>query len=274
MDLSFLDFIPHPLAGTPYGVALNLTILLAAACWLVSVIMRVYSWVDRLWSIVPAIFCLLVAADASFESWRLNLMTTLVCFWGIRLTFNFARKGGYRPGDEDYRWIHTREQIGPIWFQVVNLVFLSAGLMFVLWLIASPMHHAWLSMESPLNWLDGMATALFALFWIGEAVSDHQVWRFQKEKRKRVAEGLEVDAPFITTGLFRFCRHPNFLCELGMWWTFYLFAIAATGELFNWSAFGLISLSAVCFTVRSGSPRPSPYRATLPTANTRRSRPA
>lgn len=32
-----------------------------------------------------------------------------------------------------------------------------------------------------------------------------------------------------------------------MWWVFYLFAIAATGEIFNWSGFGLVALTGVFF---------------------------
>ncbi len=30
-------------------------------------------------------------------------MALLILLWGARLTFNFARKGGYS-GTEDYRW--------------------------------------------------------------------------------------------------------------------------------------------------------------------------
>ena len=242
-----LNFISHPLVGTPYGTALDLAIVLAVTCWLLSVITREYSWVDRVWSVAPAIFCLIVAASADFESSRLNLMALLVCLWAARLTFNYARKGGYQPGGEDYRWVYMREKTGPFWFQVFNIAFVAPGQLFIIWLFVSPIHHAWTAMGSPLNWLDGLAAALFALFWIGEAVADQQMWRFQKQKKARQEQGLPIEAPFITTGLFRFCRHPNFFCELGMWWVFYLFAIAATGEIFNWSGFGLVALTGVFF---------------------------
>ncbi len=51
---------------------------------------------DRLWSLCPPAYCLTVAAGAGFDNVRLNVMTLLVILWGSRLTFNFARKGGYR----------------------------------------------------------------------------------------------------------------------------------------------------------------------------------
>ena len=229
----------------PFGAALDLAIVLAITCWLLSVITREYSWVDRVWSVVPAVFCLQVASSVDFESPRLNLMTLLICLWAIRLTFNYVRKGGYQPGGEDYRWEYLREKMGPIRFQVLNFAFIAPGQLFIIWLFTSPIHHAWTALESPLNWLDVLAAALFAMFWVGEAVADQQMWRFQQEKKARQAQGLPIDTPFITTGLFQLSRHPNFFCELGMWWVFYLFAIAATGEILNWSTFGFIVLTGI-----------------------------
>ncbi|MCY3851995.1 MAG: DUF1295 domain-containing protein [Gammaproteobacteria bacterium] len=245
MDLSLLNFINHPMVGTPYGSVLDLAIVLAITCWLLSVITREYSWVDRVWSVAPAIFCLLVASSANFESSRLNLMTLLICLWAIRMTFNSARRGYYQPGGEDYRWAYLCEKLGPTGFQALNLFFIAPGLLLVVWLFTSPIHHAWTAMESPLNWLDGLAAALFALFWIGEAVADQQMWRFQQQKKARQGQGLPIETPFITTGLFQYCRHPNFFCELGMWWVFYLFAIAATDKIFNWSGLGFLALTGL-----------------------------
>ncbi|MCY3621062.1 MAG: DUF1295 domain-containing protein [Gammaproteobacteria bacterium] len=48
----------------------------------------------------------------------------------------------------------------------------------------------------------------------------------------------------MTTGLFRYCRHPNFACEIGMWWIFYVFAVAASGAWLHWTALGFIALTA------------------------------
>ena len=106
--MNFLNFINHPLVGTPYGFALDLGIALAIVCWVLSILTREYSWTDRLWSVVPAVYCLIVAVDLEFQSARVNIMTVLATLWGIRLTFNYALKGGYWVGGEDYRWIYLR----------------------------------------------------------------------------------------------------------------------------------------------------------------------
>src|SRR2546423_1061643 len=73
-----------------------------AATWLLSLATREHSWVDRIWSIVPIAYVAVFAGSAGFADARLDTMLALVTLWGARLTFNFARKGGYAPGGEDY----------------------------------------------------------------------------------------------------------------------------------------------------------------------------
>lgn len=238
-----LNFFNHPLTGTPYGTALDLCIVLAALAWLTSLITREYSWVDRLWPLCPPVYCLIVAADADFASARLNLMAVLVTLWGLRLTFGFARKGGFSKGGEDYRWAELRKRTGEAGFQVLNVVFISAGQMLIVWLFTSPTHQAWLWRETPLNFLDGIAACAFLVFFVGEWIADEQMWRFQEGKRRKLETGEEVAEPFITTGLFAWCRHPNFFCEMGMWWVFYLFAVGASGQWLDWTGLGFVVLT-------------------------------
>lgn len=240
-----INFIPHPLVGTPMGAALDLCVILAALCWLAAVLTREYSWVDRLWSLCPPIYCLIVAFANDFGSTRVNLMTALAVLWGARLTFNFVRKGGYQKGGEDYRWATVRERYGPIGIQIMNITFIAPGQMLLIWWFTSPVHAAWEAGDTPLNGLDFLAAALFLLFLIVETVADEQMWAFQQDKRRRIADGEDVAQPFMNTGLFRYSRHPNYLCELGMWWVFYLFAVAASGQWIHWTGAGFVALTAL-----------------------------
>lgn len=237
------DFVSHPLSGTPYGAALELCVALAFLAWLVSVITREYSWVDRLWALCPPVYCLMVAADADFASPRLNLMAALATMWGARLTFNYARKGGFAKGGEDYRWTLMHEKLGPVGFQALNIVFIAPGQMLIVWLFASPVHQAWLWDETPLTFLDGVAATAFVVLFIGEWVADEQMWNFQQDKKRKLAAGEEVARPFLTSGLFAFSRHPNFFCEQGMWWAFYLFAVGASGQWLHWTGLGFVTLT-------------------------------
>ena len=239
-----LDWIDHPFMAAPFGTALVVCLIIAACAWLLSVVTREVSWVDRLWAICPPVYCVIVMMDTEFDSLRIKVMTALVFLWGVRLTYNFARKGGFAKGGEDYRWAHVREKVGAVRFEILNITFIAPGQMLLVWLFTSPIHQAWRFQETPLHWLDLLAVVLFLFFFAGEAVADQQMWHFQQDKKRRLAAGEAVDKPFITTGLFRYCRHPNFLCELGMWWTFYLFAVAASGEWLHWTGLGFIALTA------------------------------
>ena len=240
-----LNIISHPLTGTPFGTALDLCLVLAALVWLMTAITRECSWVDRLWSVTPPVYCLLVAAAADFDSTRLNLMAALVTLWGARLTFNFARKGGYWSGGEDYRWPYVRERLSPIQFQLVNIVFISFPQMLLIWLFTSPIHQAWVWLDAPLNGLDAVAAVLFLALLLGETVADEQMWAFQQDKKRKLAAGETVEQPFLRTGLYSWSRHPNYFCEIGMWWVFYLFAVAASGEWLHWTGLGFLLLTAL-----------------------------
>jgi steroid 5-alpha reductase family enzyme len=92
---------------------------------------------------------------------------------------------------------------------------------------------AWAALEhpAPLAPTDFAAVALFLLFLVGETVADQQQWRFHQDKARRRASRQEIVHPFLIHGLFRYSRHPNFFCEMAMWWSFYLFSVAGAGWL-------------------------------------------
>ena len=75
----------------------------AAITFVVSSLTGNYSQVDKLWSIIPFVYCWIVVCDE-----RTLLMAIVATLWGLRLTWNFNRRGGYKwpiwDGDEDYRW--------------------------------------------------------------------------------------------------------------------------------------------------------------------------
>ena len=215
----------------------------ALLCWVLSLITKEYSWVDRLWSITPPLFAVHFAAYASFDDPRLNLMAALTLIWGARLTYNFARKGGYKPGGEDYRWEEIQEKIGPRWFQVLNATFLAPFQNYLLLLIVVPSYAAYQHADTPLNAIDYIAAAAFLLFFVGESVADEQQWKFQTAKYAAIARGERPEHGFLTTGLFRYSRHPNFFCEQAMWWSYYVFSVAAGAGWLNWSITGAVLLS-------------------------------
>lgn len=66
--------------------------------------------VDRLWSLTPWWYVWIFAYFSGFHP-RLVLCGVVSAIWGLRLSYNFARKGGYSVGDEDYRWANIQKDL-------------------------------------------------------------------------------------------------------------------------------------------------------------------
>jgi len=209
----------------------------AALCLVLSWIFQEFSWVDRTWSIVPPVYVATFAHAAGWADPRLNLLTALTTAWGLRLTFNYARKGGYAPGGEDYRWQILRGRM-PRWaWELFNVFFIAGYQHFLLFLLALPAWHA-LRHPTPLGPVDAVATVGFVLLLVGETVADQQQWGFHQLKKARQAAGEPVPRGFLDRGLWAWSRHPNFFCEQGQWWMVYLFGVAASGGWLNVTVVG------------------------------------
>jgi len=226
-------------------------IVVALLCFLVSEISRNYSQVDKLWSIMPVVYTWYVTYASNFDA-RLTLMAIIVTIWGARLTFNFARKGGYSwvpwKGEEDYRWAVLRKQplLSSRWaWAAFNLFFISFYQQGLILLFTLPSLLAIEGVGHPLGWLDYSASFLIIGLVVIEAVADQQQYNFQTEKYRRI----KADEPlseyahgFVRTGLWAHSRHPNFMAEQLIWFVFYFYSVAATGRLLNWAIAGSILL--------------------------------
>ncbi|MEN2740387.1 DUF1295 domain-containing protein [Microbacterium sp. X-17] len=234
---------------SPLLLVLLVAVVTCAACWVLSLITRDTSWVDRIWSVVPVVYVWIFAAAsliAGQDASRLVVMAALATLWGARLTFNFARKGGYS-GMEDYRWAVLRGRMNGWQFQLFNLFFIVLYQNALLVLITLPAFVAWQN-PVPMTAWDLVFALLFLAFLVGEFVADQQQWNFHRAKRRA---GGTLEPGFATTGLFRYSRHPNFFFEQSQWWAFYALGATAAvaagagfwGGALNWTIAGAALLS-------------------------------
>ncbi len=221
---------------------MGLCAVVATTCWVLSLAFEEYSWVDRAWSLVPQMYLGTFAAAAQWRDLRLDLMTVLATLWGARLTFNYARKGGYAKGGEDYRWRILRARMKPWQWHLFNLGFIALYQNALLLLIALPGYTA-LRHPTPLGAGDVVAALVFVALLVGEFVADQQQWDFHQQKRRRAEAGEAEPKGFLDAGLWAYSRHPNFFCELGQWWTIYAFAVLASGELLHATVAGPVLLT-------------------------------
>jgi steroid 5-alpha reductase family enzyme len=241
----------------------------AAFCWVASLITKDNSWVDRLWSIVPVVYVWIFAGAAGFTDARLDIMAVLVTLWGARLTFNFARKGGYT-GMEDYRWPVLRSRMSRGQYAMFNLFFIVLYQNALLVLITLPALTAYEFRGAALTPLDLVLAALFLAFLIGETIADQQQWTFQRAKKAQQEAGATPTVQFVQTGMWRFSRHPNFFFEQAQWWVLFFFGAVAAGSVVQWTIAGPVLLTVLfigstIFTesiTRSKYPEYADYQAT------------
>lgn len=230
---------------------ISLMLIVVLVCFIVSEITRNYSQVDKLWSLMPLAYGWVTVA--AFPSPRTYLMAALVTIWGIRLSYNFFRKGGYSiipwKGEEDYRWKILRETPalqGRLRFGLFNLFFISLYQNLLILLFSTPILMAALYPDVPLGAADLIAAVLMLLFIVTETIADNQQFRFQSAKRSMNENdpvlGESLRKGFLTEGLFKYVRHPNFASEQAIWISFYLFSVVASGQWINFTLIGPVLL--------------------------------
>lgn len=242
------------LLNDSYSATFSLMIVMVILSYVLIVVTGNHSWVDRLWSIVPVMHAWLFAllpshlhkersAPAGFTV--VTLFACLVTLWGIRLTFNYWRKGGYRCGAEDYRWEHIRQwpvfRVRAVW-QLWCFSFISVYQQLLLWLIVVPLMtvpHA-----TPFSKSELTNAAVFLGFVIVETIADQQQWNFQNAKHnpqlRRTELALDYRCGFLTHGLFSAIRHPNIWAEQQLWIVVSMVSVQAVGV--SWVIVGAIGI--------------------------------
>ena len=210
--------------------------------WIASLLTKDYSWVDREWSIVPVLYVWIFAIASHVHNVRLDVMAVLVTLWGARLTFNFARKGGYS-GEEDYRWAVLRSRMSPRQFQVFNFFFIVLYQNALLVLITLPAWTAYQHRHNSFGIFDGLLSVLFLACLCAETIADQQQWNFHQTKKRLLEAGSEPSPPFCTTGLFALSRHPNFFFEQAQWWLLFFLGATAARSILQWTVLGAVLLS-------------------------------
>lgn len=200
-----------------YLSAVPVLLALAAPTWLISLARKDVSIVDSIWS-------LFFLAAAGVYAWQMDtvssrsvLVLALVTIWALRLSvYITVRNWGH---GEDYRYQQIRERNGPDF--ALKSVYSVFGLQAILaWVISAPLLPA-IAIAAPLGWLDALALSLWLVGFVFEAGGDYQLTRFRQNPLNR---GKVLD-----TGLWAYTRHPNYFGDACIWWSFYLFALAAGG---------------------------------------------
>lgn len=210
-------------------VILGLMIIL----WLVSLALKDSGIVDIFWGtgfVVVTWLAFLLTPDG-FDARKL-LLSILVTIWGLRLSLHILLRNLGK--SEDFRYQAWRKAAGQSWWwRSLFKVFLLQGL--ILWIVSAPLLVAQISaLPDHLTWLDYLAVLVWLVGFTFEAVGDWQLRRF---KANPANTGM-----VLTTGMWRYTRHPNYFGDALQWWAYYLIALVAGGW---WTLFSPIIMTVL-----------------------------
>lgn len=186
--------------------------------WLVSLILHDASIIDSFWGLgYVGSYWLLAAFISHPLGPRQLLLGALVTIWGLRLAFYIGWRNWGK--GEDFRYARWRQEAGRSWWwRSYFKVFLLQGI--ILWFVSMPLIATLLSPKDvPLSGLDGLAGLIWLIGFIFEAGGDLQLARFKSDPANK--------GKLLTSGLWRYTRHPNYFGDAVQWWAFYLLALAA-----------------------------------------------
>ena len=218
-----------------------IAITIYASLWfLASLRLRRNDIADVPWGIGFIFLALAGQLSASSISIRGIFVLALVTIWGLRLSLHIGLRNRGKP--EDPRYLNWRNEWGRhaiirSYFQV----FLLQGFLAVI--ILTPVTYIQVHPNYDLNWRDVLGTAVWLIGFAFEYIGDLQLTRFKRNPRNR--------GRIISSGLWKYTRHPNYFGEVTLWWGLWLIACSIRGAWIT--IFGPVTITILILFV-SGIP--------------------
>ena len=179
--------------------------------YFVALLKKDFSIIDTAWGL--AFLTIFISSYFAFpvqKGIRELVLGALILVWALRLSgYIFYRS--LKTGKEDYRYAAWREEWGEkanitayfrvYWLQTV-LALLTASHLIVL--------NAFESQAPFGNWKDFLGLTFWVIGFFFEAVGDFQKNRFKSDPQNK--------GRVMTSGLWRYTRHPNYFGEALLWW--------------------------------------------------------
>jgi steroid 5-alpha reductase family enzyme len=199
--------------------SLKMLLLLAVLTWFVSLIIEDVSIVDYIWSLLTLLAVSTYAFLLEEQTLISLVMIGMVAIWAIRLTWFLVKRGRNKPEDRRYQVI--RERNSPNFgYKSLYLIFIFQAL--VAWVLSTlfvPIFTSNSEQSLPMAWSvwHSIGVAMWLFGFIYETVADQQLHYFNSKVVK--------ESSTLSTGLWRYCRHPNYFGECCIWWGWFIYAI-------------------------------------------------
>jgi steroid 5-alpha reductase family enzyme len=214
--------------------------VLFVAGWAICLVLRDNTPIDGLWAVGLATAAVVAMVSGNGDPARRLLVLALVVVWAVRLAAHMWGRW-LAEGHEDARYAAIRAGAGGSFW--VSSLFTVFGLQAVVAsIIAAPVLSAGAHVGTigALAWI-GAGLALAGLLM--EASADLQLSRHRKTR----------PGVLLTTGLWAWTRHPNYVGEAAFWWGVWLIAADAGWTAAAWGLAGP-ALMTLLLTRATGVP--------------------
>jgi len=199
------------------GAAALVILILMVLSWVISIPLRNVGIVDIVWGIGFMAVAWVSAVTGDGDSSRSNLLTAMVTVWGARLAAHLWRRNR-RGGEADrYRAMRKRHGHGFVTNSLFT-VFLLRGLL--IWVVSLPVQLAMVPETTSVGFLAVLGVGVWGVGFFFESVGDSQLAAFRADPHN---EGL-----LLTSGLWKYTRHPNYFGDACVWWGIFLVAAETT----------------------------------------------
>jgi steroid 5-alpha reductase family enzyme len=211
--------------------------VLVTLLWLWSVLIKNASIVDIFWGFGFVVVNAFYVFNLETINPRNFLLLLLVSIWGLRLTIYLAIRNIGK--GEDFRYQQFRKDYGEKrywWFSYFQVFLLQGVLILIVSLPLIGIHSNEIS--SDLIWLDYIAFLVWIIGFSFEVGGDYQLYQFKKNNKSK--------GKILTTGFWKYTRHPNYFGDSAVWWSYALFSIAAGSY---WEIIGAVIMTLLIIKV-------------------------
>ena len=180
--------------------------------WLISLAGRDASIIDVIWGpgfvLIASVLLLQFPQDPTIQMF----VSILVMIWGYRLALHiFLRKIGR---GEDWRYAQLRHS----WNKSFGIrsflqVYMLQGILMLI--VAAPLYIVALErLNVNLTLSSYIGASIWLIGFMFETVGDWQLNKFLAKSKNK--------GKIMTTGLWRYTRHPNYFGEVSLWWGLFI----------------------------------------------------
>ncbi len=219
-------------------IGLGVSLVAFTAIWFLQRRLNDAGIVDVFWSMMVASLGLFYCIAGFGDRSRRIIAGVMIFAWALRLSHYLLRRWLRSP--EDPRYVTLKAEWGIAaqvrlyrfyQFQAMGCVLFSIPIFFAA------------NNESSLSWLDFAGVSIFLLSLVGEWTADRQLDEFKTSP--------ENIGKVCRTGLWKYCRHPNYFFEWTHWFGYVFLAIST-----QWGWLSLIAPIAMYYflTQKTGIP--------------------